>query len=312
MAVLNFLDDVTKLGINVSHDVDSSTLNTYRVGGPLAHVITLASRADCENLSSLITHTYQGTLTKDNVVTIGRGSNIIVSDNGFNGVVIVFTDELIACDHLVGQSTIDVSAGVALPVLARQCASYELSGLEFYVGIPGSVGGAVAMNAGGHGKQTSDVLVSTDCIDLISGLLTTYPLEECEYSYRHSRFRSTDLIISAQYNVERGQESAIKDTLQSIVQWRRENQPGGRNVGSIFRNPEHASAGSLIERSGLKGYRVGGAYVSPKHANFIQADAGATARDIVGLISHVQRVVADATGTMLHTEVRLIGMNIDE
>lgn len=302
-----FIDNVIKQNINVRTKVPGSELTTYRIGGDIAYLVSLSSESDIEIFSELIKN-QPGIFDSANVTTIGKGSNVIVDDEGFNGVVIVLNGQMSVFEDR-GQSSGLVTAlgGTALPVLARQACSLGLGGLEFYVGIPGTVGGAVAMNAGGHGKQTSDVLVSTQVLDLSTGDMKTFTNEQCNFSYRHSTFSSTDLVVSANYSVVEQDPSALKIKLDEIVSWRRENQPGGRNVGSVFQNPSDVSAGSLIEYCGLKGFRIGGAFVSEKHANFIQADIEATSNDVKELISHVQKTVYEATGNKLETEVRYIG-----
>src|SRR5690606_14607877 len=139
------------------------------------------------------------------------------------------------------ENTIEVKAGEALPVLERQCISLSASGLEFSEGIGGTIGEAVAMNAGGHGKQACDVMTSTSVLDLLTGKIETFQRSECEFSYTHSRFGPKDVILKASYEYEHANPVDKKEKIDSIVQWRRENQPGGRNVGSVFQNPAGTS-----------------------------------------------------------------------
>lgn len=308
----SFLDTCESAGLVTQRKLSGADLSTYRVGGDLSHVITLESFDDVKKLGHVIATEFPGKFEADDAVCIGRGSNIVIDDEGFSGIVFLFSDELATWQGPQANSDfITVPAGVALPMLARQCVAHGLSGIEFYVGIPGSVGGAVAMNAGGHGKQTSDVLRSCMALDLTTGAINTFTNEDCHFSYRHSRFSTLDVVVSAEFKVSRDDSADLKSKLDEIVQWRRDNQPGGRNVGSVFQNPPEISAGALIEQCGLKNFRVGGAYVSEKHANFIQADENATAEDIRNLIHHVRDVVAESTGTILKTEVRFIGTHHD-
>ena len=290
-------------GFEVLHDVFASNLTTYRLGGSLKNLVMLKNQDEIKILSSELK---QFGLQSNDIFVLGNGSNVIVNDSGFSGIVFKFTDELadiIAFDN----AEVEVGAGMLLPKFARKCVNEGFSGTEFYVGIPGSIGGAVAMNAGGHGKQTSDVLKKVKVLSLETGEIRIYDSKECDFSYRHSMFTSTDLIISGTFAVSKNATSAAKEELDSIVKWRRENQPGGRNIGSVFQNTESASAGSLIEQCGLKGFRIGGAFVSDKHANFIQADDGAKASDVIALIDHVREVVKNQTGVELKNEVRYIG-----
>lgn len=305
-----FMEELEDESINVERNVDGSQFTTYKIGGELSYLVKLSKRQDVYKISELVKAEYSGLFNDTNVVTIGKGSNVIVSDDGFKGCVFMFDGELASINGISefenGVSRITVGTGMALPMLARQCAAQNVSGLEFYVGIPGSVGGAVVMNAGGHGKQTSDVLVSANVLDLLTGEISRFSVEECTYSYRKSRFTQKDLVFSAQFEGTVGDQESIQRELDNIVKWRRDNQPGGRNVGSVFQNPTDVSAGELIERAGLKGFRIGGAQVSPKHANFIQADESATASDVLEVIRAVQNEVLKSTGYELKTEVRYI------
>lgn len=309
--IREFTEELSRAGTKMSVDVPGSTLTTYRVGGSISFCVHISGPVDIENICKTIDDGYIGQLNKNNVVTLGKGSNVIVSDEGFDGCAFILEGDFSSSfsKSVNKDNSVYVTAGaaMALPMFARQCASESVSGLEFYVGIPGSIGGAIAMNAGGHGKQTADVLMSCNSINLTTGIVETYSNDECAFSYRHSRFTALDIIFSAIYQGAIGDREVAKSTIDSIVQWRRQNQPGGRNVGSVFQNPIDQSAGSLIESSGLKGFRIGGAHVSEKHANFIQADQDASARDLINLITHVQKAVFDTTGYELQTEVRYVG-----
>lgn len=294
-------------GFEVSHDVFASNLTTYRLGGSLKSVVMLKNYEEVERLAS---HLCDLRLESNEIFILGNGSNVIVNDSGFSGIVFKFSGDL-ADVISFKDSEVEVGAGMLLPKFARKCVSEGFSGTEFYVGIPGSIGGAIAMNAGGHGKQTSDVLKVAKVLSLTTGEIKDYKTDECDFSYRHSAFAATDLIVSGTFAVVHNQADATqsKSELDSIVKWRRENQPGGRNIGSVFQNAESASAGSLIEQCNLKGFRIGGAFVSDKHANFIQAEDGAKASDVIELIEHVRKVVKQQTGIELKNEVRYIGFD---
>jgi UDP-N-acetylmuramate dehydrogenase len=176
------------------------------------------------------------------------------------------------------------------------------------VGIPGSVGGAVRMNAGGHGRETADVLLSAEVVDLAAGGPPSLrPVGGLAFGYRRSALTATELVIGASFRVTAGAVDECEDVVADIVRWRREHQPGGANAGSVFSNPPGDSAGRMIDATGLKGLRVGGAVVSEKHANFFQAEAGATADDVRRLVIEVQRRVLDATGVQLTPELRMVG-----
>lgn len=195
-----------------------------------------------------------------------------------------------------------------LPVLARQAAAAGRGGIEYLVGIPGTVGGAVAMNAGGHGRETAEALVRAWTVDLLGGgEEAEWTLADLAFGYRRSALRRTHVVTRAEFGVVAEDAADCEARVSEIVRWRRAHQPGGKNAGSVFRNPPGDSAGRLIEACGLKGFRVGGAVVSEKHANFFQAEAGATADDVWGLVGSVRRAVADRTGVKLEPELRMIG-----
>jgi UDP-N-acetylmuramate dehydrogenase len=197
---------------------------------------------------------------------------------------------------------------VALPVLARRLAAAGRAGLEFYVGIPGTVGGAVRMNAGGHGRTTAEVLVDASVADLDGdGSVGSRAVSDLGLGYRHSALGPAEVVVGARFAVAADAPEACEARLAEIVRWRREHQPGGANAGSVFRNPEGDSAGRLIEATGLKGLRVGGAVVSEKHANFIQAEAGASAADVAALVALVRDRVEAASGVRLETELHWLG-----
>ena len=306
----NFIQSLTEVNLQVDVELSGSQFTTYRIGGPIAYCVRLKTKDDLDSLSRTILNGYKDLLSPKNVCVIGNGSNLLIDDKGFNGIVFVLEDQIGKIGEIQelpdSKMQVEAGAGLSLPTFARQVMKHEVGGLEFYVGIPGTVGGAVAMNAGGHGKQTCDVLKSARALDLKTGQLKTFSNSECDFRYRASTFKSTDLVVSAEFIGEKSVQSVIKKNLDDIVTWRRENQPGGRNVGSVFQNPKDVSAGALIEKSGLKGFSINGASVSEKHANFIQADQDAKAKDVSDVIAHVQKVVFESTGYELKTEVRYI------
>src|SRR5439155_17021457 len=266
-------------------------LNTYRVGGPVAVLVRV------HDVDALATVADAARRHQPRLLVIGRGSNLLVSDAGFSGLVVLLEGDFETIDVPASgtreQDSPIVRAGgaVPLPVLARRAAAGGLAGLEFYVGIPGSVGGAVRMNAGGHGRETAEVLRRAWVLDLLDAEAPPTALErevgDLELDYRHSNLRPSEVVTAAEFTVTQDDPAACEARVAEIVRWRREHQPGGQNAGSVFRNPPGDSAGRLIDAAGLKGLRVGGAVVSEKHANFFQADAGATARDVLDLVAEV-------------------------
>jgi UDP-N-acetylmuramate dehydrogenase len=291
-------------------------LNTYRVGGPVAVLVRV------HDVDALATVADAARRHQPRLLVIGRGSNLLVTDAGFSGLVVVLEGDFEAIDvpaespAALGAAVVRAGGAVPLPVLARRAAAGGLAGLEFYVGIPGSVGGAVRMNAGGHGRETVEVLRRTWVLDLLDTHAPPTALErdvaDLELDYRHSNLRPSEVVTAAEFIVTRDDPAACEARVAEIVRWRREHQPGGQNAGSVFRNPAGDSAGRLIEAAGLKGLRVGGAVVSEKHANFFQADAGATARDVLDLVAEVRRRVAKASGVELVPELHVVGDDAGE
>jgi len=286
--------------------VPFSRLSTYRVGGPVALLVRVPSDAALRVVATSIRR------HRPPVLVVGRGSNLLMTDTGFTGVVVKLEGEFDALAvPSAGPDTAVVRAGgaVLLPVLARRAAAAGWSGLEFFVGIPGSVGGALRMNAGGHGRETVEVLRRAWVLDL-AGECDSPALrsvESLDLGYRSSALQTTDVVTRAELAVTADDPGACERRVAEIVEWRREHQPGGANAGSVFRNPPGDSAGRLIEAAGLKGLRVGGAVVSAKHANFVQGEDGATSSDVRALMAEVQRRVRERTGVELEPELHVVG-----
>jgi UDP-N-acetylmuramate dehydrogenase len=287
------------LGPRAKRDVPVGPLTTYRVGGRAALLTEINDEADVAAVAQAVASTGVRTLL------IGRGSNLLVADAGFPGLAITLGG--VFADLGVDASTVHAGAAVSLPVLARRTAAAGLTGLEWAVGVPGSVGGAVRMNAGGHGSDISETLVAARVVDLATGDDRQMPKDALALGYRASRVRSHDVVLSATFALAPGDRTASEAQIADIVRWRRENQPGGSNAGSVFTNPPGDSAGRLIDAAGLKGHRVGSAHVSPKHANFFQADEGGSADDVVALIEEVRQLVEERMGVRLEPELRLVG-----
>jgi UDP-N-acetylmuramate dehydrogenase len=295
------LDRVAKsLGPLAARDVALGPLTTYRVGGPAALLVTARDHDDLEALRAAL----DGADVP--VLVVGRGSNLLVADAGFPGVA-VRLGQAFAMVERVGEGSVRAGAACDFPVLARRTVQWGLRGLEWAVGIPGTVGGAVRMNAGGHGSDTAACLTRFRFTDLASARGGEADVATLSYGYRSSSVRPTDVVEWAEFSLQPGDAAEGKRLVSEIVRWRREHQPGGSNAGSVFTNPEGDSAGRLVDEAGLKGFRLGSAQVSPKHANFIQADEGGSADDVAALMAHVRAEVASRFGVELEAEVRLIG-----
>jgi len=293
------------LGDLAVRDAPLGARTTYRVGGSAAILVEATSAADLGAVARAL-----GGRTLE-VLVLGRGSNVLVADAGFDGVAISLGGEFesieVADGARDGATVVRAGGAVALPVLARRLADQGLTGLEWAVGVPGSVGGAVRMNAGGHGDDTASSLRDAEVFDLRDATSTVRPAGSLELSYRHSNLAPHEVVTAASFIVHPGDAAVAKATIAEIVRWRREHQPGGPNAGSVFTNPPGDHAGRLVELAGAKGLRLGTAMVSEKHANFIQADPGGRADDVVALIAKVAALVQAHSGVTLSTEVVLVG-----
>jgi UDP-N-acetylmuramate dehydrogenase len=272
---------------------------TYRVGGPAALAVEPANEAELAAVSRVVRTTGLP------VLVIGRGSNLLVSDAGFDGLAVVIGDAF--GQVTIAETVVSAGGGALLPVVARRAAAAGLTGIEWAVGIPGSVGGAVRMNAGGHGGDIAGCLIRARILDLESGQTTWREPGALDLRYRRSTVGPADVVLEAELQCALGDRAVAEAAIDDIVRWRRENQPGGQNAGSVFTNPADDAAGRVIEAAGLRGFRLGTAQVSPKHANFIQADDGGSADDVRRLMEEVRRLVRERTGIELRTEIRLIG-----
>jgi UDP-N-acetylmuramate dehydrogenase len=289
------------LGAGLGRDVPLGPFTTYRVGGPAGLFVDVEDEADLQAVVDGLA-AEPGAVP---VLVVGKGSNLLVADAGFPGLAL----RLGGAFATVTVDGVDVDAGgaTALPVLARQTAGVGLTGLEWAVGVPGSVGGGVRMNAGGHGSDVAASLVEVRLLDVCTGEDVVVPVADLDLGYRHSSVRPSQVVVSARFRLAEGDAATATAEIAEIVRWRRDNQPGGPNAGSVFTNPEGDSAGRLIDAAGLKGFRLGTAEVSTKHANFIQADPGGRADDVHALMLEVRERVRADSGVTLEPETRLIG-----
>lgn len=276
---------------------------TYRVGGSAALLVEIADDAALERVCETVL------TTGIEVLVVGKGSNLLVADAGFPGLVLVLGDRFAAVE--VDGSIVRAGGAAALPVVARRSVAAGLTGFEWAVGVPGSIGGAVRMNAGGHGSDMATSLLGVRVVDLRTGEDGVVPASTLELGYRRSAIAPHHLVVSADLGLVEGDADEGSRMLSEIVAWRRANQPGGPNAGSVFTNPQGDSAGRLIESVGIKGLRVGTASVSAKHANFIQADEGGRADDVRDLMVLVIERVRAATGIELRPETRLVGFPVN-
>jgi len=286
----------------IKAQVSLATLTSFRVGGPAEWYV--APR----NLEELIASFEYAQGRELAITMLGAGSNLLISDRGIPGLVIS-TRHLRHSEFDPQTGTVTVAAGEPLPRLAWQAAERGWQGLEWAVGIPGSIGGAVVMNAGAHKSCIADMLVNAQVL-LPSGKVETLSLEELGYTYRTSVLQGSDrLVTQATLQLQPGFDpSLVMATTSQHLEHRKTSQPYHLpSCGSVFRNPLPYTAGWLIEQSGLKGYQVGAAQIAQRHANFILNCGGAKANDIFSLINHVQQQVQQNWSVWLHPEVRMLG-----
>jgi len=272
---------------------------TWRVGGPAEHYFIPADENDLSQYLSALD-------SEENIFWLGLGSNLLVRDGGIKGTVISTANALSGIE-LIDEDIVEVGAGVPCAILARFCARNHLVGGEFFAGIPGVVGGALRMNAGAFGGETWPLVKKVKTIQR-DGKMQWREKSEYTTGYRHVEGPEGEWFIKAQFKFSSGDGAKAADDIRQLLAKRAATQPTGTaNCGSVFRNPENGFAAQLIEETGLKGYRIGGACVSEKHANFIINDDKAKAADIENLIRYVQQQVFEKKGVQLKTEVHMVG-----
>jgi UDP-N-acetylmuramate dehydrogenase len=300
---LDYAEQLTSLceehDIEYSRGVSLAGKCTFKTGGDCAWFLEPASEDGIAALAAF--------LNGNGIpwIVLGRGSNVLFPDGGYDGVAVHLGERFSAIEQ-TGDAAITCQSGASLTALCRFALELGLSGLEFAYGIPGSVGGAVAMNAGAYGGEMKDVLLAARHIGP-DGELGTFSAEELKLSYRHSAYTdSGNIITGAEFGLRRGDRDEIRARMEDFMERRRSKQPlDFPSAGSTFKRPEGAYAAALIDQCGLKGFSVGGATVSGKHAGFVINSGGATSADILALIAEVRRIVREKTGYELEPEVRI-------
>ena len=285
----------------VQRSVSLAPLTSYKLGGRAEWFVEVNGDRHLDDvLHSLVPGV--------EMLVLGKGTNLVVADRGFPGLVVrlggAFLDVTVLDDDSV------VAGGAApLPRVARTGAEAGRCGLEFYAGIPGTVGGAVMMNAGGHGSDTAERLISAVVVNRTTAERSTRTATDLDLSYRHSNLGPDDLVTSARFSTLPCARADAEARIREITRWRKQHQPGGTlNAGSVFKNPPGDAAGRLIDTAGLKGFRCGGVAVSEIHANFFTADEDAVAQDVWDLVWAVRRRVFESTGVRLTPEIRFVGV----
>lgn len=293
----------------IFYDVPLSAYTSWRIGGPVDY---LAFPQDGADLKKLLAWARRDKIP---YFILGKGTNILIRDGGFRGLAISLAEgfcHLEVVKSLADEIQVQVGAGLALGEVIDFCMQKGLSGLEFAAGIPGSVGGAIAMNAGAFGGEIKDVLQAVSFMDS-HGNMREDPREKLSFSYRALHLPPGDIILGGVFILRPAEINRVQEKIREIIALRQEKQPYDfPSAGSVFRNPQAGPAGRLIERVGLKGYRIGGAQVSEKHANFIINRGEARAKDVLKLIEVVRDRVWRETGVLLELEIKIMGDDVQD
>ena len=297
----NVLDIARKNGFDIKENESMSKHTTFKIGGNAQALIKVT------NNEGLIDILRKCTESEIPVFILGKGSNLLVSDNGIDGIVIKL-DGVFSQIKQIDEETICCGAGVSLAKLCSYACEHGLSGLEFAWGIPGSVGGAVYMNAGAYGGEMKDVIESCTHIDTNS-TAGTLNADQLDLSYRHSIYSENNYVItSVTLKLKKDSSVEIRNRMNDYMSRRKDKQPVEYpSAGSVFKRPEGYFAGALIQEANLKGKQIGGAMVSEKHAGFIINKGNATCNDVLELVKHIQSKVKENSGITLECELKPVG-----
>lgn len=277
---------------------------TYGIGGPADLMIFPKSKQDLIKVVEIINE------NKIQLTILGSGSNVLVSDNGIRGAVISLKNSLKQIE--VDDNILYAECGTMLGKIVKHAVKNNLIGLENLNGVPGTLGGALIMNAGAWGGEISENLIHVEVINSKSEIQKIQK-KDLNFSYRQSSFNKDDILLSAKFNLKKADKDIIKENFIEAQSGRKKSQPlNKRSAGSLFKNPKNNSAGKLLDEAGLKGFSIGDAKISEKHANFFINDGDATSKDMLMLIKKAHKEVKDKFNVNLSLEVKLMGFNEDE
>lgn len=303
---MNLLDSIKQIKTipeeNILINESMKKHTSFKIGGPAEIFIKITK---IEQLQEILLFSKKNNIS---IHVVGNGTNILVKDKGIKGIVIKIDLTNIEIEMNEKKAQIDVQSGVLLGYLSQKLLKEEISGFEELSGIPGTIGGAITMNAGAYGKEIKDILISVTAIDY-DGNIKEFQKDELEFEYRKSIFQKENyIILSAKLELEKGNKKNIKQKMQEYIISRKEKQPiEYSNAGSTFKRGEDFITAKLIDEAGLKGYNIGDAKVSEKHAGFIINEGNATAEDVIKLANHVKKVIKEKFAKDLELEIKIIG-----
>lgn len=296
---MNIREEIKKICKDVKFDEPLSKHTSFRIGGPAEYFVEVKNKSELVNLLK-IARKYNL-----HIFLLGGGTNLLVKDRGIKGMVIKLLGDFKKIKF--GNNSVSVGAGVNLPQLLKVSAQHNLGGMEFLAGIPGTVGGALVMNAGTHLGEIGDWVRRVEIMDL-SGKTRVLGRREINFFYRGSNLPENVFILSAEMDLKKIDKDVIEAKIKEKLKRRWATQPREPyQAGSIFKNPSGDYAGRLIEKAGLKGVKYGGAYISEKHGNFIINNGRAKAKDVIYLVRKIKRTVKEKFGIDLELEIKIIG-----
>ena len=301
MNIKQELEESKILSENVKYNIPMKNYTSFKIGGPAEYFVQIKN---AEELQEALKIHQQ---TKEPLTIIGNGSNLLVNDNGIKGIVLQINIKKLEIQEEKDSIKVIVGSGNKLGELAQKLAQKEIAGFEFASGIPGTIGGAIRMNAGAHGAEMKDIVQTITYVDKM-GKIHKMTAEQAKFQYRKSIFAENDyIIIEAELKLQKGKKKEIQEKMQEYAKYRKEKQPlEYPSAGSTFKRGEDFITAQLIDKCGLKGYQIGGAQISEKHAGFIINKGNATAEDVLKLIEYTKEQVYKKFNKVIETEIEVI------
>ena len=301
MNIKQELEESKILSENVKYNIPMKNYTSFKIGGPAEYFVQIKN---AEELQEALKIHQQ---TKEPLTIIGNGSNLLVNDNGIKGIVLQINIKKLEIQEEKDSVKVIVGSGNKLGELAQKLAQKEIAGFEFASGIPGTIGGAIRMNAGAHGAEMKDIVQTITYVDKM-GKIHKMTAEQAKFQYRKSIFAEKDyIIIEAELKLQKGNKKEIQEKMQEYAKYRKEKQPlEYPSAGSTFKRGEDFITAKLIDECGLKGYQIGGAQISEKHAGFIINKGNATAEDVLKLIEYTKEQVYKKFNKVIETEIEVI------